>query len=66
MLKESTSDVETLLTFNTVALLRDHHGYRFDIKAADVNSKGGEVSRRLEYLGITKPAPRKKSGRKKK
>lgn len=66
VLKESTSDVETLLTFNTVTLLRDHHGYMFNIKPADVNSQGGEVSRRLEYLGITKPAPKKKPGRKKK
>jgi arylsulfatase A-like enzyme len=55
VLKESTSDVETLLTFNTIVLLRDHYGYEFDIKPDDVNSKGGEVSRRLEYLGITKP-----------
>lgn len=66
VLKESTSDVETLLTFNTVTLLRDHHGYKFNIKPADVNSQGGEVSRRLEYLGIAKPAPnKKKPGRRK-
>ncbi len=66
VLSKSTSDVETLLTFNTVALLRDHYGYEFDIKPGDVNSKGGEVSRRLEYLGIAKPAPKKQAGKKQK
>jgi uncharacterized sulfatase len=66
VLNESTSHVETLLTFNTVVLLRDHHGQKFDIKPDDVNSRGGEVSRRLEYLGITKPAVKKPSRKAKK
>ena len=61
VLKQSTSDVETLLTFNTVVLLRDHFGCEFDIKPADVNDKGGEVSRRLEYLGIAKPEQPKRA-----
>ncbi len=61
VLKQSTSDVETLLTFNTVVLLRDHYGYEFDIKPGDVNNKGGEVSRRLEYLGIAKPEQPKRA-----
>jgi arylsulfatase A-like enzyme len=63
VLKQSTSDVETLLTFNTVVLLRDHYGYKFDIKPSDVNSKGGEVSRRLEYLGIAKPEQPKRAAK---
>ena len=43
--------LEALLTFNTVVLLRDGKpGYKFNITADGVKAKGGEVSRRLQYL----------------
>ena len=58
--------LEALLTLNTVVLLRDGKpGYKFDITAGSVKAKGGEVSRRIQYLGggVGKPKNRKKKKR---
>lgn len=52
VLKESTSDVEALLTLNTVAFLHDlkPKGYAFDVSQVDFTKFKGEVDRRVEYL----------------
>lgn len=51
-LKTSRSHVETLILLNSVVFLRDGGPkLAFDFTRADVRSTGGEVSRRLEYLG---------------
>jgi len=56
--------LEALLTLNTVVLLRDGKpGYEFAITAGDVKARGGEVSRRIQYLTGQPAAPR---GRKRK
>jgi len=55
--------METLLTLNTVVLLRDGKpGYKFTITPADIKTKGGEVNRRIQYLTgkIVPKTPRKK------
>ena len=62
VLSKSESTVETLLVFNTVIFLRDRSPaceFSFDLKR--IRSPGGEVARRLEYLGL-KPATRRKGG----
>ncbi|MBC8290001.1 MAG: sulfatase, partial [Planctomycetes bacterium] len=56
VLAKSESPVETLLVFNTVVFLRDRangNEFHFDIKK--IRSTGGEVARRLEYLGLKAP-----------
>jgi len=51
VLAKSEDDVETLLVFNSLVLLRDGEpGYTFEVDPKKVKSKGGEVERRLEYL----------------
>jgi len=51
VLARSEDDVETLLVFNSLVLLRDGEpGYAFEVDPKKVKSKGGEVERRLEYL----------------
>ncbi|MFP6764545.1 MAG: sulfatase-like hydrolase/transferase [Planctomycetaceae bacterium] len=55
-LSKSESPVESLLIFNTVVFLKDRsptRGFSFDLKA--IRSPGGEVERRLEYLGLKSP-----------
>ena len=55
--------LETLLTLNTVVLLRDGKpGYEFTITPADIKTQGGEVNRRIQYLTgkIAPKKPRKK------
>jgi len=62
VLSKSESAVETLLVFNTVVFLRDRSPgceFLFDLKK--IRSPGGEVGRRLEYLGL-KPATSGKGG----
>lgn len=56
VLAESESPVETLLVFNSVVFLRDRpngNSFRFDLRK--IRSTGGEVARRLEYLGLKSP-----------
>lgn len=50
VLRKSESDVETLIVLNAVVFLRDFHGHEFEFTLDDVNSKGGEVKRRTDYL----------------
>ena len=66
VLATANHPLEALLTLNTVVLLRDGKpGYKFDITAGSVKAKGGEVSRRIQYLGggVGKPKNRKKKKR---
>ena len=50
VLNESKSTQEILLTFNTVVYLRDYKGYAFDLSQVKLKTKGGESSRRTDYL----------------
>jgi uncharacterized sulfatase len=50
ILKETDDSTINLMVLNDVVLLRDFHGYKFDITPDDVTAKSGEVNRRLEYL----------------
>ena len=63
VLATAAHPLEALLTLNTVVLLRDgKSACKFDITASSIKAKGGEVSRRLQYLtgGGGKPKNRKK------
>ena len=48
MMSKSTQEI--LLTFNTVVYLRDYKGYAFDLSQVKLKTKGGESSRRTDYL----------------
>ena len=50
VLNESESSQEVLLTFNTIAYLRDHKGYAFDLSPVKLKVKRGEYTRRTDYL----------------
>ena len=50
VLNESESSQEVLLTFNTIAYLRDHKGYDFDLSPVKLKVKRGEYTRRTDYL----------------
>ncbi len=51
-LNATKSNVEALLTFNTVVFINDHlDGYPFDMSQLKMQAKGGEVKRRTDYLG---------------
>ncbi|MHC4253029.1 MAG: sulfatase, partial [Planctomycetota bacterium] len=51
VLAKAGHPLETLLTLNTVVLLRDGRpGYEFRITKDSVKAKQGEVGRRLSYL----------------
>ena len=50
VLNESKSTQEILLTFNMVVYLRDYKGYAFDLSQVKLKTKGGESSRRTDYL----------------
>lgn len=74
VLAKSDSPVETLLILNTVVFLRDRpYGNTFNFDIRKIRSTGGEVARRLEYLGlkpatvgkggVKRPTSRKKSAR---
>ena len=57
--------LEALLTLNTVVLLRDGKpGYKFDITAKSIKAKGGDVSRRLQYLAGKGGQPKRKKKKK--
>jgi len=52
VLSATRSNVEALLTFNTVVFINDHlDGYPFDMSRLKMQAKGGEVKRRTDYLG---------------
>ena len=52
VLQTSESHVETLIALNSVVFLRDGGpGIAFDFSKSDVRSKGGQVGRRIDYLG---------------
>lgn len=51
VLKQSESDVVTLLALNTMVFLQDGDpGFKFKVSPKDVRNTKGQVSRRLEYL----------------
>lgn len=51
VLKQSDSMVETLLTMNSIVLLRDHGPrYKFQIDPQQIRSPQNEVTRRIDYL----------------
>ena len=50
VLNERESSQEVLLTFNTIAYLRDHKGYAFDLSPVKLKVKKGEYTRRTDYL----------------
>jgi arylsulfatase A-like enzyme len=49
-LARSTSAVESLLILNTVTLLRDYHGYRFNVTSRNLGNAFDGVSRRLDHV----------------
>jgi hypothetical protein len=55
----SQSRVEVLLTLNSVAFFRDHHGFKLDPKSFSITAPKGEYSRRLEYFADSKDASKK-------
>lgn len=50
VLNESESPQEILLAFNMVVYLRDYKGFAFDLSQVKLKIKGGETSRRTDYL----------------
>ena len=50
VLNQSESSQEVLLTFNTIAYLRDHIGYDFDLAPVKLKVRKGEYTRRTDYL----------------
>ncbi|MDD7986423.1 sulfatase [Lentisphaera marina] len=50
VLEKSTSETETLLTLNSLVLLRDGHGYKFDVELEKINVKSYFTYRRIDYL----------------
>ena len=55
-LSKSESPVETLLILNTVVFLQDRdEGRKVKLDLKQIRSQGGEVARRLEYLGLKPP-----------
>jgi arylsulfatase A-like enzyme len=60
ILSKSDSHDEALLVLNSVVMFRDFEpSYPVDKKRVQVKSTGGEVNRRLEYLGVIKPQPKR-------
>ena len=49
VLNASESSQEVLLTFNTIAYLRDHKGYAFDLAPVKLKVRKGEYTRRTDY-----------------
>jgi len=49
-LSNSTSAVETLLIMNTITLLRDIHGYKFDLTEKSLGTAFSELASRMEHL----------------
>ncbi|MCA9082009.1 MAG: sulfatase-like hydrolase/transferase, partial [Planctomycetaceae bacterium] len=52
VLKTSDSSTVALIALNSVVYLRDHVGIKFEPSEIVVKARGGEVARRLEYLGV--------------
>jgi len=52
VLKRTDSNVEALLTLNTVVFFHDRTpgGYPFDVQSLHMKATGGQVGRRIEYL----------------
>jgi uncharacterized sulfatase len=50
----SQSRVEVLLTLNSVAFFRDHHGFKLDPKSFSIVAPKGEYYRRMEYFTDSK------------
>ena len=50
VLEKSSSETETLLTLNSLVLLRDGHGYKFDLDLEKINVKTYFTYRRIDYL----------------
>ena len=46
----SSSRIEVLLTMNSIAFFRDHHGFVLNPKSFSISVPKGEFSRRLEYF----------------
>ncbi|HUT14510.1 MAG TPA: sulfatase-like hydrolase/transferase [Thermoguttaceae bacterium] len=52
VLEKTGSNVEALLTLNTVVFFHDRTpgGYAFDVKSLNIKASSGEVGRRIDYL----------------
>ena len=51
---KSSSRIEVLLTMNSIAFFRDHHGFELKPGAFSVSVPKGEFYRRLEYFNGNK------------
>ena len=52
VLNTTSSQAEALITLNAVVFVNDHlSGYPFDLTQLKMTVKGGQVGRRIEYLG---------------
>lgn len=49
---KSSSRIEVLLTMNSIAFFRDHHGFDLNPKSFSISVPKGEFSRRLEYFAV--------------
>lgn len=49
-LENSTSAVETMLILNTVTLLKDFHGYKFELTEKNLGRAFAEINGRLKHL----------------
>jgi len=49
-LANSTSAVGSLLILNTITLLRDYHGYTFDLPKKSLGNAFSELANRMDYL----------------
>jgi len=47
---QSTSRIEVLLTMNSIAFFRDHHGYKLNPKSFSITAPEWECGRRLDYF----------------
>ena len=47
---KSGSRIEVLLTMNSIAFFRDHHGFELKPESLSVSVPKGEFERRLEYF----------------
>ena len=47
---KSSSRIEILLTMNSIAFFRDHHGFQLNPKLFAISIQKGEFHRRLEYF----------------
>ena len=47
---QSESSVEVLLVLNSIAFLKDHHGFEFNPDLLNLKVQKGEFQRRVEYF----------------